>query len=71
MSDFQKSGINFSFQDASWAVVKYNEHVAHRQVEKVLKPTKAVDHLIPILNNIKTPDLTFLGVKSGVYFVKH
>ena len=23
----------------------------------------------PILNNIKTPNFTFLGVKSGVHFV--
>ena len=45
MSDFQESGINFSFQDASWAVVKYDEHVAHQKVEKVLKPTKAVDFM--------------------------
>lgn len=45
MSDFQESGINFSFQDASWAVVKYDEHIAHRKVEKVLKPTKAVDFM--------------------------
>ena len=45
MSDFQKSSINFSFQDASWAVVKYNEHVAHRQVEKVFTPIKAVDFM--------------------------
>lgn len=45
MSDFQESGINFSFQDASWVVVKYDEHIAHRKVEKVLKPTKAVDFM--------------------------
>lgn len=32
------------------------------------------DHLLDyrkILINTKTPDFTFLGVKSGVYFVKH
>jgi hypothetical protein len=45
MTDFQESDINFSFQDASWAVVKYDEHTAHRKVERVLKSTKAVDFM--------------------------
>ena len=45
MSNFQESGINFNFQDADWTTVKYDEHVAHRKVEKVLKPTKAVDFM--------------------------
>ena len=29
MSDFQESGIDFSFQDASWVVVKYDESQRH------------------------------------------
>lgn len=45
MSNFQESGINFNFQDTDWTTVKYDEHVAHRKVEKVLKPTKAVDFM--------------------------
>ena len=29
MSDFQESGIDFSFQDASWVVGKYDESQRH------------------------------------------
>ncbi len=45
MIDFQESGINFEFQTPLWNVVKYDEHLAHRKVSKVLHPTKAVDFL--------------------------
>lgn len=44
MSDFQESGINFCFH-SGWTVFKYDEHLAHKKVEKYLKPTKAVDFL--------------------------
>lgn len=45
MNSFQESGINFNFRDTCWTVIKYDEHVAHKKVEKVLKPTKAVDFM--------------------------
>lgn len=54
MSDFQESGINFSFQ-SNWIVIKYDEHHAHKRVEKCIKPTKAVD---------------FLGINNKLYFVE-
>lgn len=55
MNDFQESGINFCFQP-NWSVFKYDEHLAHKKVEKFLKPTKAVD---------------FLGVHNNrLYFVE-
>lgn len=44
MSNFQESGINFCFQP-NWTVLKYDEHLAHKKVEKLIKPTKAVDFL--------------------------
>ena len=45
MSDFQESRIHFHFQDANWAVIKYDEHPAHKNAEKALKSTKAVDFM--------------------------
>ena len=55
MSNFQESGINFCFQP-NWTVFKYDEHLAHKKVEKYLKPTKAVD---------------FLGIHNNkIYFVE-
>lgn len=44
MSSFQESGINFCFQP-NWTVLKYDDHLAHKKVEKLVKPTKAVDFL--------------------------
>lgn len=32
MSDFQESGISFKFSSPQWAVVKYDEHLAHKKV---------------------------------------
>ena len=43
-NNFQESGINFCFQP-DWLVFKYDEHLAHKKVDKCLKPTKAVDFL--------------------------
>lgn len=31
MSDFQESGISFKFSSPKWAVVKYDEHLAHKR----------------------------------------
>ena len=45
MSDFQESGISFKFSSPQWAVVKYDEHLAHKKVSNALQPTKAVDFL--------------------------
>lgn len=45
MSDFQESGISFKFSSPKWAVVKYDEHLAHKKVSNALQPTKAVDFL--------------------------
>ena len=36
MNNFQKSGINFCFQP-DWLVFKYDEHLAHKKVDKCLK----------------------------------
>lgn len=58
MSDFQESGINFCFQP-NWTVFKYDEHLAHKKVEKFLKPTKAVDFL-----GIHNDKLYFVEVKN-------
>ena len=45
MSNFQESGISFKFSSPQWAVVKYDEHLAHKKVSNALQPTKAVDFL--------------------------
>lgn len=45
MSKFEESGINFDFGSEDWQVVKYDEHLAHKKVCKVVHPTKAVDFL--------------------------
>lgn len=37
-NNFQESGINFCFQP-DWLVFKYDEHLAHKKVDKCLKPT--------------------------------
>lgn len=58
MSNFQESGINFCFQP-NWIVLKYDEHLAHKKVEKFIKPTKAVDFL-----GIHNDKLYFLEVKN-------
>lgn len=36
MNNFQESGINFCFQP-DWLVFKYDEHLAHKKVDKCLK----------------------------------
>lgn len=36
MNNFQESGINFCFQP-DWLVFKYDEHPAHKKVDKCLK----------------------------------
>lgn len=58
MSNFQESGINFCFQP-NWTVLKYDEHLAHKKVERFIKPTKAVDFL-----GIHNDRLYFVEVKN-------
>ncbi len=58
MSDFQESGINFCFK-SSWMILKYDDHVAHKKVEKFLKSTKAVDFL-----GIHNDKLYFVEIKN-------
>lgn len=57
MSDFQESGINFCFK-SSWMILKYDDHIAHKKVEKFLKSTKAVDFL-----GIHNDKLYFVEIK--------
>ena len=45
------------------------KHQAHKSYERIDK--KLLYSPFIIINNTKTPDFTFLGVKSGVYFTKH
>ena len=58
MSSFKESGIEFCFQP-NWIVFKYDEHLAHKKVEKVLDKTKAVDFL-----GIHNDKLYFVEVKN-------
>lgn len=45
MNDFLESNINFRFNEESWKIIKYDENIAHKKVDKFVKPTKAVDFL--------------------------
>ena len=60
MNDFLESDIFFSFGEKEWSVMKYDDNLAHLKVEKVLKPTKAVD----FLGIHKDSRLFFIEVKN-------
>lgn len=60
MSSFEESGIKFDFSSEDWQVVKYDDHLAHKKVSKVVHPTKAVDFL-GIYDNKK---LYFIEIKN-------
>ena len=60
MSKFEESGLDFDFGSEEWQVVKYDAHIAHKKLSKVVHPTKAVD----FLGIYKDKKLYFIEVKN-------